>query len=88
MYTITIKSQAKNDLKKIKGSKLEKNFLKIINTLRHDPFENSRSFEKLVPPISRFYSRRINILHRVVYTVDNESKTVTIWYAYGQYQRN
>ncbi|WP_125568803.1 Txe/YoeB family addiction module toxin [Companilactobacillus insicii] len=86
-YQIKIKSGAKKDLKKIKGSKLEYNFLEIIKTLRKNPFEQSQSFEKLIPPIKGFYSRRINSQHRVVYRVDKISHTITIYSAYSHYKK-
>ncbi|WP_125588283.1 Txe/YoeB family addiction module toxin [Companilactobacillus jidongensis] len=85
-YQIKIKSGAKKDLKKIKGSHLEKNFLQIIETLRNDPFEISQSFEKLIPPIKEFFSRRINFQHRVVYKVDESLHVVTIYSAYSHYK--
>lgn len=85
-YTIKIKSGAKKDFKKIKGSRLEKSFLSIIATLRDNPFEVSQSFEKLMPPISGFYSRRINSQHRVVYKINKNSHIVTIYSAYSHYE--
>ncbi|WP_414049593.1 Txe/YoeB family addiction module toxin [Macrococcus animalis] len=86
MYKIVMKSSVKKDLKKIKNTHLESNFLKIINQLKENPYENNHSFEKLIPPIKGFYSRRINIQHRVVYTVNDDEKIVTIYSAYGHYE--
>jgi Txe/YoeB family toxin of toxin-antitoxin system len=87
MYNIKIASKAKSDLKKIKRIPLERNFLNIIDTLKRNPFEVSQSFEKLIPPIKGFYSRRINSQHRVVYRVDKQSKTVYIYSVYGHYTK-
>ncbi|QTQ07040.1 Txe/YoeB family addiction module toxin [Macrococcoides canis] len=86
MYKIVLKSSVKKDLKKIKNTLLETNFLKIINQLKENPYNNNHSFEKLIPPIKGFYSRRINVQHRVVYTVNDEDKIVTIYSAYGHYE--
>lgn len=85
-YSIRVKSGAKRDLKKIKGSYLEKNFLDIINQLKEDSYHNNQSFEKLVLPIKGFYSRRINVQHRVVYKINEEEKTVIIYSAWGHYE--
>lgn len=85
-YAIKVKSGAKRDLKKIKGSYLEKNFLEIIVQLKENPYQNNQSFEKLVPPIKGFYSRRINVQHRVVYKVNEEKKEVVIYSAWGHYE--
>lgn len=86
-YSIRVKKGAKRDLKKIKGTYLEKSFLKIIEQLQQDPFSPNQSFEKLVPPIKGFYSRRINVQHRVVYKVDEVHKKVIIYSAWSHYQR-
>ena len=85
-YAIKVKSGAKRDLKKIKGSYLEKSFLEIIAQLKENPDQNNQSFEKLVPPIKGFYSRRINVQHRVVYKVNEEKKEVVIYSAWGHYE--
>ena len=85
-YTIKVKSSAKRDLKKIKGSYLEKSFLEIIEQLKQNPYQKNQSFEKLVPPIKGFYSRRINVQQRVVYKFNEENKTVVIYSAWGHYE--
>lgn len=84
-YTIKSKKSARKDFKKIKGTYLEKSFLEIIDQLRENPYSNNQSFEQLVPPIKGFYSRRINVLHRVVYKVDESHKKVIIYSAWGHY---
>lgn len=85
-YTIKVKTQAKKDLKKLKGSSLEANFLEIIQVLTQNLYAAGQSFEKLVPPIKGFYSRRINRQHRVVYRVDQSKKEVIIYSAYSHYE--
>ncbi|PWT37199.1 Txe/YoeB family addiction module toxin [Limosilactobacillus reuteri] len=85
-YTIKSKKGARRDFKKIKGTYLEKSFLEIINQLKSNPYKDNQSFEKLVPPIKGFYSRRINVQHRVVYKVNEEEKKVIIYSAWGHYK--
>lgn len=85
-YSIKSKRGARRDFKKIKGTYLEKNFLEIIKQLKNNPYEGNQSFEKLVPPIKGFYSRRINVQHRVVYKVNEEAKEVLIYSAWGHYE--
>ena len=82
-YAIKLKRSANKDLKKIKGSYLEKSFLQIIEQLRKDPLAPNQGFEKLVLPIKGFYSRRINIQHRLVYKVDQDTQTVIIYSAWS-----
>ena len=84
-YSIKSKKGARRDFKKIKGTYLEKSFNEIINQLRKDPYKRTQGFEKLVPPIAGFYSRRINVQHRVVYRVDEINKKVIIYSAWGHY---
>ncbi|UBH09719.1 Txe/YoeB family addiction module toxin [Macrococcus armenti] len=58
----------------------------MIKQLKENPYKNNHSFEKLIPPIKGFYSRRLNVQHRVVYTVNDEDKIVTIHLAYRHYE--
>jgi len=80
-----IKNSAKPDLGKLKRSHLQERFEHITATLKQNPYAPTDSFEKLQPPSARFYSRRLNGQHRVVYTVDESTKTVTIYSAWSHY---
>ena len=42
-YKINIKNSAKTDLKKIKRSHLQEQFLKIVEILKYDPYQQSQS---------------------------------------------
>jgi len=85
-YRVVIKNSAKSDLKKLRQSHLRARFEKIVGTLRTDPYMPTDSFEKLQPPSARFFSRRLSGQHRVVYTIDEQAKTVTIYSAWSHYQ--
>lgn len=85
-WRVQIKNSAKSDLKKIKKSNLRSEFSNVINQLKKNPFEDNQGFEKLQPPIAGKYSRRINIQHRVVYTVDKKNKVVSIYSAWSHYE--
>ena len=80
-YSVRIKNSAKSDLKKIKKSNLKTSFQDIVYQLKKDPYKNNQGFETLEPPISDKFSRRINIKHRVVYTIDDTNKIVNIFSA-------
>lgn len=86
MWVVRIKNSAKSDLKKIKRSHLKDSFLEIVSQLKKNPYEDNQGFEKLEPPMEKKYSRRINVQHRVVYTVDKVTKTVNIWSAWSHYK--
>lgn len=83
-----IKNSAKTDLKKIKQSNLKKQFEAILEVLKQDPYYPNQSFEKLQLKLKQAgrYSRRINQQHRVVYTVDDETKTVETYSGWSQYK--
>lgn len=81
-YSVRIKNSAKSDLKKIKKSNLKTSFQDIVDQLKKDPYKKDQGFEKLEPPISDKSSRRINIKHRVVYTIDDTNKIVNIFSAW------
>ena len=85
-YKILIKNSAKPDLKKIRESNLKNSFEKILKTLEEDPYKKSDHFEPLQPKHEGYYSRRINLKHRVVYKIDDTTKTVTIYAAWSHYQ--
>lgn len=85
-YNVYFKNSVKKDLKKIKQSNLKKNFLEIVQTLKNDPFKQTQAFEKLVPKEKGRYSRRINYIHRVVYTVDEENNSVYIYSCWSHYE--
>ncbi|RPA60594.1 Txe/YoeB family addiction module toxin [Aerococcus agrisoli] len=85
-YTIKIKNSSTSDLIKIKERPLRESFQSIIETLIRNPYEPTQSFEKLFPPERGLYSRRINIKHRVVYTIDEDQKIVTIYSAESHYR--
>ncbi|MEB7806329.1 Txe/YoeB family addiction module toxin [Mammaliicoccus fleurettii] len=85
-YSVFIKNSAKSDLKKIKQSQLKTPFLKIVETLKEDPYFPNQSFEKLQPKHLERYSRRINHQHRVVYTANEDSKEVFITSAWSYYE--
>ncbi len=86
MYSVQIKNSAKPDLKKIKRSNLKNSFNDIVNQLKKDPYKPNQGFEKLFPPIGKKYSRRLNVQHRVVYSIDDDTKTVFIFSAWSHYE--
>ncbi|HDL0583045.1 TPA: Txe/YoeB family addiction module toxin [Staphylococcus aureus] len=84
-YTVKIKNSAKLGLKKIKHPYLKKTFIEIVETLKNNPYKITQSFEKLEPKYLERYSRRINLQHRVVYTIDDRNKVVLILSAWSHY---
>lgn len=84
-YVVYFSKSSKGDLKKIKHSQLKDKFDQIIKKLSDNPYDPSDSFEKLMPPENEFYSRRLNIQYRIVYSVNDDLKTVHIYSAWNHY---
>lgn len=84
MYEIRLECQAEKDLKRILRTPLKKQLAALMEIIEQNPFQPPH--EKLVGELDGLYSRRINIQHRLVYRVDEDSKTVIIlrmWTHYG-----
>lgn len=85
-YRVVIKNSAKSDLKKLKRSHLQQSFMQVVADLKSDPYQPTQSFEKLQPTSRGLYSRRINSQHRVVYDINDDTQTVTIYAAWSHYE--
>lgn len=73
MYRIVYDKQAAKDIKNLKAAGLDRKAKKLIEVIRKNPYQMPPSYEKLVGNLDGFYSRRINIQHRIVYQVYEES---------------
>ena len=69
MYRIVYAKQAAKDIKNLKAARLDKKAKELIEIIRRNPFQNPPPYEGLVGSLQGFYSRRINIQHRMVYQV-------------------
>jgi toxin YoeB len=78
MYRLLFTSQAQRDAKKIAASGLRPKAEALLKVLEEDPFQTPPPFEKLVGDLTGAYSRRINILHRLVYQVLKKEKIVKV----------
>ena len=85
-YRVVYAKQAQKDAKKIARSNLKEKALELIDLLQEDPFRKPPEYEALVGDLSRAYSRRLNIQHRLIYQVYEEEKVVKVlrmWTHYG-----
>lgn len=69
MYRIAYTKQAAKDIKFLKAAGLSIKAQDLIKIIRDEPFRNPPPYEGLVGNLDGFYSRRINIKHRLVYQV-------------------
>ena len=86
MYKVVFSKQAQKDAKKIASTGLKQKVLKLIEILKKNPYQNYPLYEKLLGNLSGFYSRRINIQHRLVYEIYEETKTVKILRMWTHYE--
>ena len=85
-WQLVYTNQAKRDAKKLSRSGLKAQTEKLLAILQTNPYQNPPSYEKLVGNLSGAYSRRINIQHRLVYQVLEESKTVKVVRMWSHYE--
>ena len=85
-WKIVFTSQAQKDARKIDSAGLRSNVEALLAVLRDNPFKNPPPYEKLVGDLAGFYSRRINIKHRLVYQVLVESFTVKVLRMWSHYE--
>ncbi len=86
MYRIELSKKAVKDTKKLKSAGLSDKARKLVNLLKDNPYMTPPSYEKLVGDLNGMYSRRINIQHRLVYTVNEEEKVVRVLRMWSHYE--
>ena len=83
-WKIEFSQNALKDAKKLKSTNLDANIKKLLIILKTNPYE--LPYEKLTGNLKGYYSRRINIKHRLVYALDAESKTIRIVSVWSHYE--
>lgn len=86
-YTVKFKKQVKKDLKNLKAAHLDKKFFELIECISENPFNSPPPFKHLQGQLEGLYSRRLNIKHRLLYSVEEEKKQVIVWSAWTHYER-
>ena len=78
MWIIKFTKNAEKDKKLLKSAGLEEKVKKLLNLIAQNPYQNPPSYEKLVGDLQGYYSRRINLQHRLVYKVHEDINTVVV----------
>ncbi len=86
-YKIKFSQKALNDKKKIDKAKLSTKVKTLLDLMINDSFCYPPSYEKLSGDLTGYYSRRINIKHRLVYTVNEEDKEIYIVRMWTHYDK-
>lgn len=87
MYKVVFARRALKDKDKVVASGLADTVKALVEILTENPFQNPPRYEKLVGDLNGFYSRRINIKHRLVYDVREKENTVIILSIWSHYER-
>lgn len=83
-WRVILTRQAKKDAKKIASSGLKSQTSALLEILQNNPYQPP--YEKSVGNLSGYYSRRINIQHRLVYEVLEAENTVRILKMWSHYE--
>ena len=85
-WSVILSKQAVKDIKKIERAGLKSQTRDLLSLLKENPFKTPPVYEKLVGNLKGFYSRRINIKHRMVYSVDTEKNIVHVLRMWTHYE--
>ncbi len=85
-WNVVYTKQAAKDAKKIAQSGLKSKAQKLLDVIVQNPLQNPPPYEKLVGDLSGFYSRRINIQHRLIYEINVQEKTVKVLRLWTHYE--
>jgi toxin YoeB len=84
-YRLVYTRQAKKDAKELKGTHMAKQAKELLEIISENPFTDPPPFVALVGDLRGAYSRRINIQHRLVYSVVEDAgviKVLRLWTHY------
>ncbi len=85
-WQIVYSKQARLDAKKLRRSKLQYAAQELLDIIARNPFEEPPPVKALVGDLAGMYSRRISYQHRLVYDVDEESRTVHVLRMWTHYE--
>ena len=85
-WSVILSKQALKDLSKLRRARLISNAQSLLQVLEQNPFAKYPRYEKLVGNLTGYYSRRINIQHRLIYSVDQENKIVHVLRMWSHYE--
>ena len=85
-WRVVFTKQAQKDAKKLAAAGLRSRAERLLNILRKNPYQTPPPFEKLIGDLAGVYSRRINILHRLVYEILDKKKVVKVIRMWTHYE--
>ena len=77
-WRVVYTRQARRDARKLAASNLKPKAIYLLDLLAEDPRRSPPPFEKLVGDFAGAYSRRLNVLYRLVYQIFDEERVVKV----------
>lgn len=87
MWIVLFTKNAEKDKTKLRAANLDGKAKSLLILLSENPFQAPPSYEKLVGDLNGYYSRRINIQHRLVYRVDSQKHIVIVQSMWSHHER-
>lgn len=84
IFKVELTKAAQKDLHKLRAAKLADKALRIRDLLAINPYDYG--YEKLSGDLAGQYSRRINIKHRLVYEIFEDTKIIKILSMWSHYE--
>jgi Txe/YoeB family toxin of toxin-antitoxin system len=85
-WRIVFAKQAQKDAKKLSASGLKDKAEELLEILKVDPFKAPPPYEALKGNLKGYYSRRINIQHRLVYQLLEQERVVKVLRMWTHYE--
>jgi toxin YoeB len=85
-WQLVFTKQAQKDAKKLAAAGLRPKAEALLEVLAQNPFQNPPPYDKLIGDLAGAYSRRINIQHRLVYQVIQNTRTVKVIRLWTHYE--
>lgn len=86
-YSVFYTKKTTNNIPKLKAAKLQNKAKALIEIIKQNPFQTPPPFEKLIGDLKGAYTRRINIKHRLIYEVFEETKQIKIISLWTHYEK-
>ena len=84
-WELIFTKKAEKDARLLKSANLEKKAQAILKKIKADPYIIPPPFEKLRADLYGKYSRRINIQHRIVYSIEPDDKKIIVYAMFSHY---
>ena len=85
-WRVVFTAHARRDAKKLASSGLKSQTQELLDLLADDPYRTRPPYKKLLGDLTRAFSRRINIQHRLVYQVLDSERVVKVIRMWSHYE--